>query len=331
MAIYSNVKVVNNGFFKESRLFFDGFDDVNDSNPLTKKVGIRCHYLICALILKLFGKIEKITTSEGKIIFVNKESLNKWKNRHWAALPEEMKSQNLPSVVDIIEGYKKLKIQSEDEIEDQELENDDDLQDEENEPTSDLSDQTDPITEAAKEEYEPTPDLPVRRDLIIATAEKENEPAGELSSQKDLITITDKEENEPTPDLSVRRDLIIATAEKENEPTADLSVQKDLTITDKEEYEDSESQTDKGLSLAHRWGMKVVPEIFPELKAPLAIMKTGQVITDAVEKYQEGDAFGAIKKVAPLAIGGGLLWMGGPVVAAAFTAYKAYNLANLHL
>lgn len=287
MAIYSNVKVVNNGFFKESRLFFDGFDDVNDSNPLTKKVGIRCHYLICALILKLFGKIEKITTSEGKIIFVNKESLNKWKNRHWAALPEEMKSQNLPSVVDIIEGYKKLKIQSEDEIEDQELENDDDLQDEENEPTSDLSDQTDPITEAAKEEYEPTPDLPVRRDLIIATAEKENEP------------------------------------------TADLSVQKDLTITDKEEYEDSESQTDKGLSLAHRWGMKVVPEIFPELKAPLAIMKTGQVITDAVEKYQEGDAFGAIKKVAPLAIGGGLLWMGGPVVAAAFTAYKAYNLANL--
>lgn len=88
-------------------------------------------------------------------------------------------------------------------------------------------------------------------------------------------------------------------------------------------------QNNKGLELAKKWAWKVVPYAVPQAKLPLALFRAGATVKEAVDRYYEGDTLGSIKKVAPLVVGTAAIAYGGPVVAAATTAYQAYSLVNL--
>ena len=254
MSFYSNVRVFNSGFFHHSRCFLDTFDKKNDINPATQRAGIRCHSLFTALILKIFGKIKEIKTSDGKIIYLNKGSFNAWRKRHAV----EIKSQALPSASTIIVYHQKLLTQNE---------------------------------------------RPVQK-------------KGPL--QGHVITLL--------PNHTPVENGVEADAVADNQAT-----NKDLEESPTSDNNTSPKQSDdyKTVSLAKRWGMKIVPALVPELKVPLAVMKSGVTVMDAVDSYQKGNTWGAIKKVAPLAVGGGLMLYGGPWVAAAMAAYKVYSLANL--
>jgi hypothetical protein len=280
MDLYSNVRVVNNGLFKESRFFFDEFDVNNDINPSTNKAGIRCHHVICALILKIFGKIEEIKTSEGKIFYVNKGSLDNWKNRHWANLPQEMKSQNLPSAADIIKYYKDLKKQP---------------------VITNLPEETDSTTSINEEENQ---DEIIEINPIIKTDQVISySPKVTPLQLKGLLLLYGGRSVVPPH-------LFTAYNARQWNNFQLVRIPQNLppiTSMDDEKIEDNTKNVDRELNLVKRWGMKVIPEIFPEIKAPLAILKTGQVLSDAADKYQEGDTLGAIQKVAPMAVGGALL------------------------
>lgn len=96
--IIDNVTLTNSLWgLKESRCSFNTFknEDKNDS-----KAGIRCHNAITAFFLRIFGKkIETVKTKEGKTIYLNKNSLKKWKNAHnFGDLPLNQIIQNVRTV-----------------------------------------------------------------------------------------------------------------------------------------------------------------------------------------------------------------------------------------
>jgi hypothetical protein len=84
--------------FQESRCTLLGwnnqdYDSVNDTNPLTGKQGIRCHNRVASFFLKLLGKIHTLHTEDGKTVYLNKRSFQKWKTWKFP----EVSSQPPPS------------------------------------------------------------------------------------------------------------------------------------------------------------------------------------------------------------------------------------------
>ena len=73
----------SSGLLSASRCSIEGFNQNNDVNPKTGKTGIRNHYFITAIFLALFGKIALYTNQDGKWVYLNKNSYNKW--RKWRA------------------------------------------------------------------------------------------------------------------------------------------------------------------------------------------------------------------------------------------------------
>lgn len=83
---YNNIRIIGN--FWHTRALFDTYDEANDANPKTGRVGVRCHDWLTALFLRLLGKIVTIKSSAGKVIYLNKNSFDAWRARH-AAIPEK--------------------------------------------------------------------------------------------------------------------------------------------------------------------------------------------------------------------------------------------------
>lgn len=65
----------------QSRVFFGKFTPENDQDSSTGRSGIRTHWWITSLFLRIFGKISYIKTA-NKTLYLNANSLEKWLNRH---------------------------------------------------------------------------------------------------------------------------------------------------------------------------------------------------------------------------------------------------------
>jgi len=76
------VQIIQKGFLQESRCMIEGFNRNDDVDPKSKKTGVRCHNRVTAFFLKLFGKIAEVKNSDGKIVYLNKNSLIKWLARN---------------------------------------------------------------------------------------------------------------------------------------------------------------------------------------------------------------------------------------------------------
>lgn len=308
-----NVRVVDYGPFQESRCFFETFDETNDIDPVSQKAGVRCHFWLTALFLKIFGKIEEYKTADGKILYLNRASFEKWRLRHYANLPQEMQISYLPTAAYIIECRKKLLSQKH-------------------------------VAEAGEVLRTPTAGACKK----MEERDPSHKPDEGIEISKEAVAGCEtfdcgqgEKIRSPQQDVDCATDAIPAhAAEGVKGPSTFAGDGEEIDFFDPEEKclaqdapeESDELSSGKGekvLNLAKRWGLKVVPALFPELKAPLAIMKSTGTVFDAVESYQSGDKLGAIKKVAPLAVGGALLMYGGPVVAAGVAAYKAYSMASL--
>ncbi len=303
MSIYSNIRVVDYGFFQHSRCFLDTFDEKNDINSDTKRAGIRCHGWFTAMVLKIFGKIEKVQTSAGEKIYLNKGSFEKWRLKHAASLPAELKTTTLPTASSIIAFRHQLANQSK----------------EPDQKTGSLNGHT--VTVLPKSET--TIEIDAKPNpSSVKNIDTQNE------NETEIVLISPK-----STELSlIESSVEICESEKLESPsTTDEDLVIDIpqnldthqTAQTDEVLEKAEKTERKVLSVAKRWGLKIAPAVFPELKVPLAVLKSGSTVIDAVDCYQKGNAFGAIKKVAPLAIGGALMLYGGPFVAAGFAAYKA--------
>ncbi len=93
----------------EDRVLFETFTQTNDVNPESGKAGIRCHGWFTALFLRIFGKIVDITAEDGTVYRLNKNSYNKWRERHAAELKLKKGNQEeLPSIEEIIAGRKEV-------------------------------------------------------------------------------------------------------------------------------------------------------------------------------------------------------------------------------
>lgn len=65
----------------QSRVFFGKFTPENDQDSSTGRSGIRTHWWITSLFLRIFGKISYVKTA-NKTLYLNANSLEKWLNRH---------------------------------------------------------------------------------------------------------------------------------------------------------------------------------------------------------------------------------------------------------
>lgn len=289
MVLYNSVKIIDHGFFQHSRCFLETFDAENDINPVSQRAGIRSHCWITALFLKLLGKIEEINTSDGKTVYLNRESFKQWRLRHAANLPEQ--TPFLPSAATIIEYRKKI------------------------------------LKEKEKVTSIPNPQNSSSKTETTTVSEPSFDEEGDKVSSDDAMK-SNNTQSSISMETSCESDVEMSSKDSEEDNKIVL-FETDHVVSLPDPEDESHSQEGKALNLAKKWGLKLAPEVFPELKAPLQILKSGTVLKDAYDNYQSGDTLGALKKVAPMAVGGGLLLMGGPTAAAAFGAYKMYTLANL--
>lgn len=68
--------------FCEDRMLFGPFNPNNDTDPRSRKVGVRSYSLITGIFFYWLGYAERLNHHSGAIYFVNKNSLNSWFNRH---------------------------------------------------------------------------------------------------------------------------------------------------------------------------------------------------------------------------------------------------------
>jgi hypothetical protein len=108
----SNVTKITQG--SEDRVLLESFTEGTDKNAQNGKIGIRCHSGITAFFLKMFAwmigqKVVEITTTEGKVYSLNKNSFDQWRARHADALA--IKKENpaeLPTAEEIITRHKEV-------------------------------------------------------------------------------------------------------------------------------------------------------------------------------------------------------------------------------
>lgn len=314
---FSHVEVISYGWF-EQRCVFRNFEYGGD-NQSTQKAGVRCHWRITAFFLSFFGLIKTIRTDTNKIIYLNKMSLNHWLNRHWNRIPAEAKTKTLPSIEQIVQYYKScISIQNHDQ-----------------KPSKTHHSGNSIINSSDKSYFE---DFQVATNQIIYSEEPPisalNDDNGSINEKRNLENSNTKlfspdeylssDEESDDQYLSCEEefdDQYLSCEEESDEDYYDWDL-----LTEKTVRNDSR----KG-KLAKKWLYKLGPAAFPEIALPLQILKAGEKITEARNRYQSGDAAGAIKTVAPIVIGPIVAAYGGAPAALALTAYKTYSTAKLVL
>lgn len=321
-----NVRVVNKGFFGESRCFLEGFDEVNDRDPTSKKRGIRCHSWITALFFSIFQKIEKKDTDNGPI-YLNRGSLDKWRRNRWDNMPEEDKPSSLPTAEEIVTYYKQIR---------------------KNKVASISLCQSNSKSEKRTSS---TSGSPLGGKLVVDKGMLPNS-SGEAPDEGLLPNISTElspqeqdENNEDTfsIDSSFFQDrsvVVVGLNEIHNGKFSNISKESehsrvvysvDSSESDKvvENEGTNTSPVNKKAQIVNKIATKVIEEAFPEIKMLNQIEKTTQTAVEVLECCQKGDILGVAKKVALPATVGVALWFGGPVVATGLAVYKVGSLAKL--